>query len=265
VQEAHGACSGQPPVTLAGPHICSQLGSKIVGIAKGALTDACAAHGGVLNAAEIGRVLDALAATPQVFSLYSGHYGACGEVHRTQRFTQIDAPAFTRFILKAYCGDGVRAVFAGQFQRGGAEWGRHFVDGLAAHIEANRVSGFVAALYARYRALALREGLGLNRQLILDDPGVHGLLHAAFSALAAEIEKPEALTNAINERIGKAFKIAGPSPLKATSADIAKLLTWLNANEVRNPLRRAARKTAFAEPQGDGAERGASCALQPVS
>lgn len=224
---------------LSGPHVCSHVGTRLMTIAKAALADACRSNGGSITAPEIETILDLVASTPEVFSIYTGQYAACADIHHNGKFTQIDAPTFARFILQSFCQDMVRENFRGQIERAGPVWTRHFLEGAIAHIETHALPGFRDRLYARYRALALENGRGLDASALRGDAEIRTALRQAFEAIFAEADEHEAFTDAVNAAIGKAMHLTGPSPLKVTNADITAFLNGLCRNMAHSRFRRA--------------------------
>ncbi|MCB1479920.1 MAG: hypothetical protein KDJ62_13830 [Rhodobiaceae bacterium] len=224
---------------LSGPHVCSHVGTQLMTIAKTTLTEACHSNGGSLTASEIENLLDLIASTPEVFSLYTGQYAACSGIHSSGKFTQIDAQTFARFMLQSFCQDIIRSSFDKQIGRAGPAWTRHFLEGLVNHIERGTDPDFHDRLYARYRALALKDGRALSATAFYADPEIRSLLQTAFDALVAETDEHEAFTDTVNTAIGKALSLSGPSPLKVTNADITAFLASLYKNMAYSHFRKA--------------------------
>jgi len=224
---------------LSGPHVCSHVGTQLLTIAKAALADACRTKGGSIRAEEIESILDLIAARPEIFSLYTGQYSACADIHHAGKFTQIDAPAFVRFILRSFCLDIVRDSFGDQIGRAGNGWARHFLDGMIDHVETRAAPGFSDNLYKRYRALALTNGRVLGTSTFHDDHATHAILREALEAISAETDAHEAFADAVNAAIGKALHLTGPSPLKVTNADLAGFLANVRKNRTNCHFRSA--------------------------
>ena len=194
---------------LPGPHVCGNLGTKIMEKIFRQLRKACDHNHGNLTRADLDILIQFLRDDSEIFDTHIHHYNHCVKSCRSFKKVAFTKGLFAKYVLDGTLARQVKASFPEQNHLGGRRWRNVFAHGLLTaliHFVDPRVEDKLFIVYVK---LSRVKGRSLTKRDILASIELLTVLIQIFSrAQQKNWEDPHLLPNfctAINNHIKVAF------------------------------------------------------------
>lgn len=229
------------PKSIAGPHVCSQVGKNVSSVLHAAMMEFCEARGGKLTRAEIDHVFNLVMQTNELFDIYQIGYTNCVNLKKSTPFVPLDEKFIMRFVVASYCRDAMEKVYGDESKMSGPRWKRAFIEGLTVFLVDQMGPRLSGELFGVYRRLAMKRGGSLTPVTILNTNGIIGAFKPAALRIRELVdrESPDLyrIADAINEKIERAYGRNVPCKNIVSETSIDKFASLLAHPSVANPFR----------------------------
>ena len=226
---------------LPGPHLCSQVGQNLTKVLQVSLIEVCKRQGGQLSQHDIEHVFDVISNSPEIFSIFQRGYTNCVGLKNSPKYVEVDKDVVAKFIVRAFCADVVKEVFARQIAKRGTEWIEIFVDTLISFIERYSTPDFSESVFEIYKKLALEHGGNLTLATIVDSRSMENAMADAFFETRQKLNSAshyyEKFESRMNNAVGKKFRIAGPNIEKINNHNTKLFFENLQSSKLNNHFR----------------------------